>query len=56
MTTRLNTNSIEWGALSTSGRNALSVPAGTVIWNSDNGRLEYYDGATWRKVADQTTA
>lgn len=40
--------------LTTAQRDAIVVgaqDAGLLIWNTDNGRIEVYDGATWRGLA-----
>lgn len=38
------------GSLTEVARDALTPPAGTLIWNATGARLEVYDGTGWRSV------
>ena len=37
-------------AYSTSARNSLTSVAGDVIYNSDDNKLQFYDGSNWNEL------
>ncbi|MCZ7608493.1 MAG: hypothetical protein M5U25_21110 [Planctomycetota bacterium] len=44
---RLDDLCFDLGQYSTANRGALSPRAGSLIWNTTNSRLEFYDGSAW---------
>ena len=54
--TVINSNSIGVGATTTTGRNAgVSTAAGTLIYNSDTGSVQVYNGNAWGDVGSEAT-
>ena len=52
---KLHSNRVEIGQLSTSARNALgSVPNGTTIYNTDDNELQFYYPGGWNPVSQGT--
>ena len=45
---------VQLKSLSDTARDALTVnSAGMLIWNSDNSRVQFHDGANWKEVPDE---
>ena len=54
---KLHSNRVELGSLTTSQRDALSsIPAGTVIYNSSNNNVEHWDGSAWISMSNVFSA
>ena len=53
--TIINSNSIGVGATTTAGRNAgVSTVTGTIIYNSDLGSIQVYNGNVWSNISQET--
>jgi len=53
----IRNNQVGLGATDTTGRNAgIGTAAGTIIYNSTTGLLEYYTGANWNQLRNNFTA
>ena len=54
---KLHSNRVEMGTMTTSQRDALSSPpAGTIIFNSTDGTPQIYDGSSWKALTNPFSA
>ena len=50
---KLHSNRVELGTITTTQRDALSSPpAGTIIFNSTDGTPQIYDGSSWKNLTN----
>ena len=48
-------NSLNLKSYSTSARNGLTSVAGDTIYNSDDNKIQFYDGSSWQDTATPTS-